>query len=169
MTKETQRNFMKEKRMLLSEKDVKIKSRRIVQAIESLPFYGDLRVIGSYVSFNNEVDLSKLSHPSATFVYPRVEGKNLHFHVKGDMERSVYGVLEPKGGEAYDDQIDLLLVPALAISKARDRIGYGKAFYDRFLKRLRPLYVVGVIYDFQEVETIETHAHDERLDAYVKG
>lgn len=169
MTKGTLRTLMKEKRRQLSEDDVKQRSRRIARAIESLSCYETCQVIGSYMSFNNEVDLSFLSHPSATFVYPKVEGKDLHFYVKDEMERSAYGVLEPKGGESYDDRIDLLLVPALAISKACDRIGYGKAFYDRFLNRVRPKCVIGVIYDFQEVETIKTHAHDQRLDGYVKG
>jgi 5-formyltetrahydrofolate cyclo-ligase len=169
MTKKTLRTLMKEKRQQLSKEDVTIRSGRIVHRIESLPYYETCQVIGSYIAFNNEVDLAKLSHPFATFVYPKVEGTDLHFYPKGEMERSAYGVLEPKGGKAKDETIDLLLVPALAISKAGDRIGYGKAFYDRFLNRVRPQYVIGVIYDFQEVDTIETHAHDQRLDGYVKG
>lgn len=169
MTKGTLRTLMKEKRRQLSQEDVKQRSLRIVEMIEALPYYETCQVIGSYMAFNNEVDLFSLSHPSATFVYPKVSGDDLHFHIKDDMERSLYGVLEPKGGESYDDRIDVLLVPALAISKSCDRIGYGKAFYDRFLKRVRPRHVIGVIYDFQEVEAIETHAHDQRLDGYVKG
>ncbi|MFP4177236.1 MAG: 5-formyltetrahydrofolate cyclo-ligase [Acholeplasmataceae bacterium] len=169
MTKKDLRERMKEQRLQLTDEDVRSKSQRIIEKIEALPYYAKCRVIGSYVAFNNEVDLTALFHPSASFVYPKVVGEDLHFYAGGEMVRSAYGVLEPKGGKAYDEAIDLLLVPALAISKAGDRIGYGKAFYDRFLERVRPEHVIGVIYDFQEVEAIGTGDHDQRLDGYVKG
>ena len=62
-----------------------------------------------------------------------------------------------------------MIVPALAISPSRDRVGYGKGFYDKYIKSHHIKYTLGVIYDFQEVKHIDTTSDDQRLDQYIKG
>jgi 5-formyltetrahydrofolate cyclo-ligase len=48
-------------------------------------------------------------------------------------------------------------------------VGYGKGYYDRFLSQYRPKKVMGVIYDFQEVETFHIDEYDQKLDGMIKG
>ena len=62
-----------------------------------------------------------------------------------------------------------MIVPALAISKNNSRVGYGKGYYDRYIKDHKIKYKLGVIYDFQEVDEIETTPLDQKLDEYIKG
>ena len=44
-----------------------------------------------------------------------------------------------------------------------------KVFMTAILKNHDIKYTLGVIYDFQEVEHIDTTPLDQRLDAYIKG
>jgi 5-formyltetrahydrofolate cyclo-ligase len=49
-----------------------------------------------------------------------------------------WGVPEPETGELCDNLlIDMVLVPLLAFDMKGHRIGYGKGFYDRFLRTCR--------------------------------
>jgi 5-formyltetrahydrofolate cyclo-ligase len=61
--------------------------------------------------------------------------------------------------------IDLVIVPLVCVDKSGHRVGYGKGFYDRFLKQVRTDCVkVGLSY-FEPVERIDdVHEGDVRLD-----
>lgn len=54
----------------------------------------------------------------------------------GDLELGRWGILEPKKTckKYKPKENDLVIVPALAVDKSKNRIGYGKGYYDRFLK-----------------------------------
>jgi 5-formyltetrahydrofolate cyclo-ligase len=56
------------------------------------------------------------------------------------------------------DEIDLVYVPAVCFDKQGFRLGYGKGFYDRWLKNVRAK-TVGLAYSFQIVDEV---MHDER-------
>jgi 5-formyltetrahydrofolate cyclo-ligase len=76
-----------------------------------------------------------LSH-GKTLVLPRVEGQNLVFcEVKKfeDLEKGEFGIMEPKQYCGVVDRFDLIIVPAVAMARNGQRIGYGMGFYDRFL------------------------------------
>jgi len=48
------------------------------------------------------------------------------------------GIREPEEGEVIPvDQLDMVIVPSVALDKEGGRIGYGKGFYDRYLSILK--------------------------------
>lgn len=53
-----------------------------------------------------------------------------------DLELGSYNLLEPKRTckKYKPKENDLVIVPALSVDKNKHRIGYGKGYYDRFLK-----------------------------------
>lgn len=65
----------------------------------------------------------------------------------------------------------LLIVPLLAFDRKGNRLGQGGGHYDRTIKTLRgagfKLHPVGFAFAGQEVPSLPTGAHDERLDAIV--
>jgi 5-formyltetrahydrofolate cyclo-ligase len=81
-------------------------------------------------------------------------------------EANGWNIPEPLGTETADPTVlDMVLVPMLAFDKKGFRVGYGKGFYDRFLKECREdCLKVGLSY-FEPVDSIEdTHDFDVPLD-----
>jgi 5-formyltetrahydrofolate cyclo-ligase len=82
------------------------------------------------------------------------------------LKRVGFGLSEP-GPEAKEVDPDILFVPLLAFDPKGYRIGYGKAYYDGGLSRLREkkkIVAVGLGFDEQYVETVPTEPHDQKLD-----
>jgi 5-formyltetrahydrofolate cyclo-ligase len=66
------------------------------------------------------------------------------------------------------ETMDLILVPGLAFSKDRHRLGRGGGFFDRLLAgRAAGTFKLGVCFSFQLLETIPTEPHDIAIDAIV--
>jgi 5-formyltetrahydrofolate cyclo-ligase len=73
--------------------------------------------------------------------------------------------------EVDESHLDIVLMPLLAVDKKGYRVGYGKGFYDRFLKRLllqriRP-FRIGLAFSLQMVDEVPTDPWDEPLDGVV--
>ena len=63
---------------------------------------------------------------------------------------------------------DIILVPMLAFDKNKNRLGYGKGFYDRYLnslkrKKKRSL-AIGIAFNFQKYNKLPTNKNDFKLD-----
>jgi len=91
-----------------------------------------------------------------------------HFLLSDDTALKVnsYGIPEPKNGIPIATQmIDVVLVPLLAYDIQGNRIGYGKGFYDRFLRECRTdTLKIGLSFFEPETEVFETDPNDIPLD-----
>lgn len=96
--------------------------------------------------------------------YPRVEGENIVAVPYGEMKEGAFGIKEPVG-QAYTKKIDITVVPLLAVNQKGFRVGYGKGFYDRYLKT-HETKSVGLGYSFQ-LEEFEEDEWDEPLDEFI--
>jgi 5-formyltetrahydrofolate cyclo-ligase len=78
---------------------------------------------------------------------------------------NAYGIPEPEGGKLMQpEQLDLVLIPVVAVDETGNRIGYGKGFYDRFLKKCNPVCKkVGLSFE-KPVFNIEPDKYDVPLD-----
>jgi 5-formyltetrahydrofolate cyclo-ligase len=66
------------------------------------------------------------------------------------------------------EAMDLMLVPGLAFSQDRHRLGRGGGFFDRLLAgRAAQAYKVGVGFSFQLLESVPVDAHDILMDVVV--
>ncbi|MDE6120259.1 MAG: 5-formyltetrahydrofolate cyclo-ligase, partial [Muribaculaceae bacterium] len=75
-----------------------------------------------------------------------------------------FRIEEPDGTDTVDiENIDLIVVPGIAFDRLGNRVGRGKGYYDRLLSRSRAV-TVGVCYDFQMVDEIDTDGHDIPVD-----
>jgi len=63
---------------------------------------------------------------------------------------------------------DLLLIPALAIDNSGNRLGRGKGYFDRELKRLpRGIKVYAIVYESEVLEEVPTEDHDHPVDGLI--
>ena len=63
---------------------------------------------------------------------------------------------------------NFIMVPLVAFDKSLNRIGYGKGYYDRFLKKIKKnkkkTISLGVAYSFQKHNKIPVNKYDAKLD-----
>lgn len=75
---------------------------------------------------------------------------------EGDLAPGKFGILEPKAVVPVEpEKIEMAVVPGVAFDERGNRIGFGKGYYDRLLKRLgRTIPKIGLAYEFQVVPKI---------------
>ena len=74
----------------------------------------------------------------------------------------------PDAPEAQRGDIDLVVVPALAVAVTGHRIGYGAGYYDATLPDVRPpALAVIVAFDFQLLAELPSEADDVACDLVV--
>ena len=124
-----------------------------------------------YNSFSTEARtdliIGELLNARKRVYLPRVEGKNIVAvpYFGGECKKKgAYGILEPDG-QAFNGDIDVTVVPLLAVNSKGYRIGYGGGYYDRYLKD-RDTLKVGMGYSFQ-IEEFNGEPQDVPLDKYL--
>lgn len=76
---------------------------------------------------------------------------------------------EPVRGAAAVTRADVVLVPALAVDQAGNRLGRGGGSFDRALARVAPsIPAIALLYDEELVETVPTHPHDRPVTAVAR-
>lgn len=122
-----------------------------------------------FASIDNEVNLrmfmDRRMNQGSAILLPRVEkGGHLaavEFQDWQHTKQSSFGIMEPLGSSADPHEIDVVIVPGLVFDGHGYRLGYGKGYYDRFLKLLpRSSFICGVCYDFQVVDDVFPHSGD---------
>jgi len=172
MTKQECRNLIILKRKQANQNDIKRMNDHLIEQIKNDHLFQQAKCVAIFYPMQGEVNLLELTKLSKKIALPKIVNKHMHFYEFNEntkLIKSNFGVLEPDHETIIDDQIDYMLVPALVISKDFYRIGYGKGYYDYYLSTNRPKTVMGVIYDFQEIEEIPKEVHDQQLDGYFKG
>jgi len=75
---------------------------------------------------------------------------------------------EPPRGPGAVARADVVLVPALAVDRAGNRLGRGGGSYDRALARVGPLVpLIALVYDAELVERVPAEPHDVKVRAAV--
>lgn len=83
-----------------------------------------------------------------------------------DFFKNEYNIFEPAEGEVLPaDEIDMILIPLLAVDAKGFRVGYGKGFYDKYLTECKKDCIkVGISY-FDPIDEITDKAEfDVPLD-----
>jgi 5-formyltetrahydrofolate cyclo-ligase len=131
------------------------------------------RTILAYHSYRQEPDLDYLfRHTDKQWGLPRCMGKNLIWHsweATLPLPVGKYGILEPDPAAPLLDptQVDLILVPAVAIDRSGYRLGYGGGYYDRLRvdPRWRKIPTIGIVFESAYVESLPIDSWDLPLDA----
>jgi len=164
------------RREAMPEKARAAASRRIVERVRSLPEVETAETVHLFWPLPSEVDLRPLAEAlrrrGAVVALPVVAGERALVHRRylgeGALVPGRWGLVEPPptAPPVAPGEIDVVLVPALAVGRDGSRLGYGGGFYDTFLDET-PALRVGVVFGDALVDAVPTAAHDARLDAVV--
>ncbi len=154
------------------------KSERIMNHVLGLREYMQANVIHTFVSMNdrNEVNthslIMKMLEQGKEIVIPKIEFEKdelLHSKLESfsDLVTNKWGVLETKHFNPVPVQsIELVLVPLIAVDKQGNRLGYGKGFYDRFLKGVS-IPCIGLVFEDYVLDSIPFDSFDQKLNGFI--
>ena len=151
-------------------------SRRIVARLRALPEVAAARTLHLFWPLPGEVDLRPLADAlradGRVVALPVVVGPRALAHRQylgaDRLAEGRWGLREPAPEAPTVDpaDLDVVVVPALALGRDGSRLGTGGGFYDTFLAETAA-FRVGVVLSAALVDTVPTAPHDLRLDALV--
>jgi len=101
---------------------------------------------------------------------PRVKGNEIEAVVVKDLrclKEGAFNIPEPPEGRVIEpEELDSVVLPGIAFDREGNRLGFGKGFYDRLLKRVSAP-KVGVAYSFQVLDSLPTDSWDVPVDVVV--
>ena len=165
------RNKIKLLRNNLTAYEVKTLSEAVTKTVLNFDFLQEKSVFFIYNSIKNEVDTADIQNylkvNNKTLTYPVVtdNGMVAAFPLSSETIKGAFGVTEPKEYKIFNE-IDVCFVPLVACDLSKNRIGFGKGYYDRFLQKT-PCLKIGLCYDFQVVDKIKPNEFDVPLDIIV--
>ena len=167
------KNLIRNKHKLLRKQlDIKQASDIILSKIYSLKEFLAAKNVLIFYPLKYEINLLPLlNFKDKNFYLPKVEGENLLIcPYSTNLKKSSFNVMEPVENTNCSDLsiIDLAFIPALAVDKNMNRIGYGKGYYDRlFSKPEFKAKKIVVINKELVVSLIETDIFDKKIDFYI--
>ncbi len=146
----------------------------IFNKVINLKEYKQAKLILVYASLKDEVDTIKLIKYSLEngkkVAVPRCKGDNIVFYNINSLEELAegkFGILEPKTSKVVGDlNNSICIVPGLVFDKEKNRVGYGKGFYDRFLENYNGT-KIGLTYKECICEKIDSDKYDIKMDKII--
>lgn len=163
------------KKYILIRKNIVDKSNKseiIFKKLIELDKYKKAKVIGIYKALASEVNTDMLIDYSLKkrkiVLLPKVTPDGLVFYKNNSKEefvKSDFGVFEPIGVEENKysiDQMDLLIVPGVCFDKNKNRMGFGKGYYDRYIKN-SDIFTIGICFEEQIIDNLIIEDTDVKM------
>ncbi|MBT4804625.1 5-formyltetrahydrofolate cyclo-ligase [Candidatus Woesearchaeota archaeon] len=170
------RENIKLERDSMSDEEVMLKSKQIIERISSFSFFNQSNSTMFYYQKGNEANLNGLMNSLLNFqvkkvILPKTNKDDFSMKIyqinnlSEDLEEGAFEIMEPKKNclEINKEEVDIVFVPGVAFDLAGNRLGHGLGYYDRFLKDFKGI-KVGIAYDFQIVDSIKVKSHDVPVD-----
>ncbi|MEB3212580.1 MAG: 5-formyltetrahydrofolate cyclo-ligase [Leptolyngbyaceae bacterium] len=168
--KATLRRSLLAARNAMSPDEWRVKSDRLCEQLQQIPLFQQSRTVLAYSSFRNEPDLSPLFDSlSCHWGMPRCVGKTMEWHrwsprTGFPLQKGAFGILEPdpQSPRLNAEDVDLILVPAVACDRRGYRLGYGGGFYDRMFSdpAWKHIPTIGIVFSTLLLDTLPIDAWD---------
>ena len=160
-------------------------SQQICQTIADRADFRAAKNVAAFLSFDGEPDLAELISTAwdqgQRVFLPIVHSKGqpmsfAAYEKESKLVENRFGILEPDPATTRaiePTELDCILTPLVAFDSNCHRLGVGGGFYDRtfaFTKTAapdEPPTLIGIAFEFQQVESIEPQSWDIRLDAVI--
>lgn len=146
----------KEKRNNLTEEQVQIWSEKICFHVLQWELFLQTKEVYFYYPLGNEVDLLPVAQKALQMGkcvgFPKTEKDEISFYRVRDMKdfkEGTFHVMEPESKELLSCNKPLILTPGLVFDSKKNRMGYGKGYYDRYISRFPEAITVGIAYESQ--------------------
>lgn len=148
--------------------------KQIFENLLSLPQYCDARSVFVYLNTPSEVDTSLIIKNcfklgKEVFV-PKLENENMlmvRYTKSTIIKQNKFGIFEPVSLDYINlKQPYISIVPLVGFDNGLNRLGHGKAYYDKFFKDVSTI-KIGIAYECQKVDAISAQPHDVKMDLII--
>lgn len=175
-TKNDLRRTVLELRKKKTPQEILDESRAVLHRLEASELYIKSACILTYVGFQGEVEtrplIEKAWEDGKNVSVPRVEGRDIVFCPLTDfsqLKEGTFHVPEPVSAPASIKGDVLVIVPGVAFDEKCNRIGYGKGFYDRYLREHPQYTAAALAFDWQIFDFIPHTDYDRQPDCIFTG
>ncbi len=162
------------KRNLIPQKEWEEKSRRIFQRVVTHPFFLNADEIYCYLDYKNEVGTKEIIEKAWALhkkvAAPKIIGDEMFFfYIESfqDLEDGYCHIKEPKTRYLAEGKNVLVIMPGAVFDEKRNRIGYGKGFYDRYLEKNPTFHTLALAFLLQFVENIPADIYDKKPEIII--
>lgn len=174
------RHLIREKRQQFSQQEKSKAAKTIASKLFREKHFLNAQTILLYSALAEEVPteeiITKCLAEGKRVVLPRVkDDKIILSQIKDNksLEKSTLGIFEPSLNNFVPvnlEEIEVGVIPGIVFDLNKNRIGFGKGYYDRFLEGVRKkgkIYLIGLAFDLQIVEKIPTSNFDVKMDKVI--
>lgn len=159
----------------ISPEDKRKRDEYIFNRLTECQHYKEAGTVLCFVSTDVEINTHRIISHSLKLgkkvAVPRCTDKlgNMKFYLISsfsDLEKGLYGLLEPNTKKCRvftDDANSICIIPGFAFDAKGYRVGFGKGFYDRFLKNYSGI-KLGICYNECIVNKIPSGRYDIASD-----
>lgn len=180
--KELLRSRALKRRLAMTEVAVGLQSESIVRRLLAQPEIVEANSVALFwpMIARREVDLRQLDTllraRSTELYYPFMtssrDGGFRSVPDPSELRLASHGFCEPSASQPVATKVDVIIVPALLVTRAGERLGYGAGFYDRTLRAggsFADSFSVAVAFAEELVEELPTDEFDVRCRLVVTG
>ena len=164
----------------LTREEIVARSSAICSSVTALPEVRACSTLMAFLSTGSEVITDEIIcwawQQSKRVLAPvclRAEGRLIVSPITcfADVEPGYRGIREPRTellAPVEKDEIDVVVVPAVAFDRRGYRVGYGGGYYDRFLAGMGPRAIkIGIAFSCQLIPEAPEENHDIAVDVIV--
>jgi len=164
------RKVLLERRDSTSYDLIKLSSQKIHNKLKQIVVFRKAKRIACYHPIGSEVltqdIMQELLSDGNEICLPKVVGEMLNFRKISslkDLEKGSFGIMEPKENCPIVENVDVVLVPTVGITRDGTRLGYGHGYYDRFLSSCNAK-TISLTFSKQIVKSIPSSDKDIKMD-----
>ena len=166
-TKKDIRKRVLEARKAITKKEWEEKSDCICEKVTSHPFFLESDEIYSYMDYRSEVGTKKIIEKAwkmgKRVAIPKTDGDKMSFyyiHSFDDVLPGNWNILEPKTDEPAEGKNVCVIMPGSVFDRKRNRIGYGKGYYDKYLSEHSGYVTIALAFELQMLDEIPSEEFD---------
>ena len=175
MNKKELRKIIKDRKRQYSSSQLEELSLSVLSRLADQESFRKAKIILMYYSLPDEVNthtfIDEMTALGKTVLLPVVkDSENMEireYSGRKDLIEGSFHILEPTGKlfppERYKE-IEVGVIPGMSFDVKGNRLGRGKGYYDRFLKKVPTMFKIGICFDFQKINTIPIEETDIRMD-----
>jgi len=171
LTKAELRRHLLARRAMLTPAEIAQYSTVIAAHVCALPSFCVSHTVMVYMALPQEVQtmpiITQARQAQKRVTVPVIRGQGLVAVALSEpptqLRRGRFGILEPCGPQRviHPQEIGCIAVPGIAFNTRGGRLGFGKGYYDRFLRQLpATTYRCGLAFGIQVVPCVPQAPHD---------